>query len=158
MRASDFKQIHALTTGEYSDYRVNAIFEDEEDAQAWADAMNARNECAGASVESFPVMPKGTPPTMVTRWWVNIFLYPDGRTEQLEPYHQDIWGYEDEDDKLAIVPRVARYESTSRDYVLIQGPSEEHVLKVASERMARWKAEGHILEAARKEIKEEKRT
>jgi hypothetical protein len=160
MRASDFKQMHVMSSGEYSDYCVNAIFEDEADAQAWAAAMNARSKYAQAQVELLPVIPKGAKPTVETRWTVQIELYPDGRVENRGPYHEDKWGFEYEQEwwERLSRPSVSRFKCTGYDLVTIHGPTEEHVLKVASERMARWKAEGHILEAARKEIEEEKRT
>lgn len=80
IRASNtLNTIYAVSSGEYSDYSVNGVCEDEATAKAWAKAMNDGNErYEEFRAESFTFIPAGTAPFKVTEYQQTATLNDDG--------------------------------------------------------------------------------
>lgn len=59
--------IFIVTQGSYSDYRIRALFEDEESAQAYADSLSRRSKYLSdeVAVEYWDVMAPGSLPTIL---------------------------------------------------------------------------------------------
>ena len=55
------KTIYVVTSGEYSDYGINAIFEDKDDAQRYCDQVNATEKYGRYGIEDWIIQPKGAP-------------------------------------------------------------------------------------------------
>jgi hypothetical protein len=73
--------VYAVSSGDYSDYSVDRIFEAREDAERYVDARNRADGLSSLSsyfVEEMEFHPRGTGPRLWTRHHVFIALSPIG--------------------------------------------------------------------------------
>lgn len=72
------KHLWAVASGEYSDYRVHAVFETKAQADAAA-LLNVPDSYNDYRVEEIQFYPKGTKAKMVTVYSLQVNLWDDGR-------------------------------------------------------------------------------
>jgi len=91
------KHIYCVASGCYSDYRVHAVFEREDDAARYAVELSKdRGDDEGwalrssdARVEIMPYYPEGGAPEIVTVYRAALLLYDDGRVmEDFWPFRE----------------------------------------------------------------------
>lgn len=144
------KTIHIIEHGEYSDYSVDAAFEDEATANAWAKAMNAakgeNGSCYDYEVRAFPLVPAGTKPFQVTTYQQTVELWDDGRINDrgiLSTTDWAIGAYRGIPPRRPYVRYVrAPYQESAGGGGILQviGDNEKAVAKVTGEKIAMWKA------------------
>lgn len=139
MRRKAFKHMWAVSTGVYSDYRVCAVFEKQDDAENWAQAIGDE-----ARVEQIMHVPAGVRPFKQTVYGQSANLWDNG-----EVVLQDVWSHTDYpiDSLFGEVPTrpKVRYvrapiHRNKGGRVDIAGPTAASVAKVMNERIMAWKA------------------
>ena len=127
------KKFYALTAGCYSDYHINTITDNEEQAKRIAVAY-------GADVEEYEdniIDPIGV-------WSVSYFIYEDGN-EYWQASSVDPDSYDD-DDNVFNEPFLfdagsfyhGGYESWT---VFVKAKDKDHAIKAGQDRYAQWEAE-----------------
>lgn len=126
----DKRTCYAVTSGEYSDYGVDRIFELREDAEAYIAKMGG-----GFDVEEFDYHPAGTGPVPHTQysarwreWDEAAGIVESSRQTTEPPKHRGAEHY-----------GVPPYPG--RAYFYASGPDRERVRKSVSDHVARYKAE-----------------
>ena len=140
------KTVHVISSGEYSDYRVLAVVEDEATATAWADSL--RNEPDGyhsdARVELMPFIPSGTAPAKQHFVCLTENLWDDGKCDHYHVDEEDeyaIGSYRGEAPLRPLVRFVRALIHEGRGgRIEISGRTLAAVLKVYSEQKAVWKS------------------
>lgn len=90
--ANRVRRLWAVTTGEYSDYRVNAVFEREEDARAFIDS-GFGSDSYGADVTEMPYVPAGVRPRRLTVHCTSATAYRRGKLGDVavRTYSEVVW-------------------------------------------------------------------
>lgn len=139
------KALYGLSAGEYSDYHVMAMFEDEATAKAWEAAINADEEkrYMGARVESFMLVPAGMAPCKVTVHRYSVDLWDDGSIAAPRTWSSTGWAIEG-GCTPPIRPRVRYVRAPTHNglggRLEVEGDNEQTVAKVAGEKIAMWRA------------------
>lgn len=121
--------VYAITTGSYSDYRVERIFETRKDAEAFVTSMGGEGKWDPLQIEEFDFHPAGSLPTVYTEYAVRC--WPD-RDDEIQ----------ESSERTTDKPRHTPYEHHDRHvYFACIGPDRERCLKSVSDRVAKWKAE-----------------
>lgn len=122
--------VYAITTGSYSDYRVERIFEARKDAETFVTSMGGGNQWEPLHVEEFNFHPVGDLPIVYTEYAVRC--WPD-RDEEIQQTSE----------RTTIKPKHTPLEHISgkHTYFACLGPDKERCLKSVSDRVAKWKAE-----------------
>jgi hypothetical protein len=129
------KTIYVVTSGEYSDYSINAVFDDEELAKAYRDAFSTKGYGSRLEMEEYEanaVEHNGWAPGLFP--W-NAEIAEDGEIVKLELKPDYGW-------HLGIGDRF-KYADKSDVIVLLcsfLARDEEHARKIAGERWAKKKA------------------
>ena len=140
----DIRTVYAGSSGSYSDYAVNLIFEDKKDAEAWVLAMGPEHE-----VETFTFVPAGFPLTfwkrLICSWRETPFMSQPASWES-EHYCSNV------DDKPMHQPRVEKapvqWVARHSAHLTVEGDDHERVRKVFSEQLAGYKLELPLIRAA----------
>lgn len=143
---SELRELWTVESGSYSDWRIHAVFENEEDAETWAAAI--RGEEGGwhsdASVGRLTLVPAGVKPRRITTWEMEAELWDDGRVlnERVHSYTEyPITALHGPPPKRPCVRYVrAPIHGGYGGRIEVRGATEKSVRKVFSERVAMWKA------------------
>ena len=118
------KTVYSVSTGEYSDYTVVALFTKKEDAEALADAANQNGYgYCGAFVEEFQLDPEEMMPRPGW-WWRLVRMKPNGDVIQID---QDVSLRGDRDTGFL-------RDINGNMYTFVMSDSDERAIKVAGER------------------------
>lgn len=86
------KKVWAVSEGEYSDYSVRCLFEQEEDAKAHCEARKRQEKWGGAFVESFILYERGKQPELIGFVTLQGIVKEDGSYEgPPDPFWQTLW-------------------------------------------------------------------
>jgi hypothetical protein len=134
------KSCWALTNGEYSDYRVSAIFATEEEAKKALAEYQATRPRSGYwttyEVEEMSFVAAGSYKGQVNTHWLRLQYDPHGSTKIRVGKHITMgWPWETAAQRRPIV--TLSPPSADLPYVDIMGTDAESVYKVASERAAK---------------------
>jgi hypothetical protein len=123
---AETKVVYAVSSGEYSDYRVSCVFELREDAEQYINNVDD----SGYRVEEFEFYSAGRAPEFYTRWYVEIPIERMSNRDIGDMYvtssrvtHRPNFGY-----------------GSSSWFIFASGPDKERCVKSVSDRYARWKA------------------
>ena len=152
------QELWTVESGCYSDHQVMAVFEDEATAEAWAEAL--RHESGGYNTDAYVgrLTLYRIPPHLVTTWQMHVELWDDGRMQPKGPWSRTeypltcLYGPPPKRPRVRYVRAPCHKNLGGRLEVI--GDSEMAVAKVASERIAMWKA-GAWAGPGHDEIKEE---
>ena len=143
------KTIWAVSSGEYSDYTVNLIFEAKDDAERYAAGMGE-----GYDVEEFELVPSGMPFTtwkrLTVSWRERPFLSWEPNPAEREESCSSIQKTEPMPQ-----PKVSKGiwsgfgSHKACGYLTVQGDDHERVRKVFTEQLAGFKLELPLLKATR---------
>lgn len=128
-------KIWGIADGEYSDYRVLALFEREEDARA------ALANGMGDDVQEFDFVRAGGPlPRKVAIWDANSGLSVDGDPDRVTVHRYERWVTDVSDPTKR--PTVEEWDMDYRfgHRIVVTAGSEEAARKVLADRMAKWRA------------------
>ena len=138
MTEEPMKTVYVITAGEYSDYHIMRVYDDEDEAERFVAAWNGLNPGYGneASIEDWEV---GVPAETVEgpgwegRWSPELHgttkLYPESFK-----IRGDVWVSSEENRKAWVHLR-------TNSGVIVHGFSREHVEKVLYDTVAQVKAE-----------------
>ena len=154
------KTIWTVSSGEYSDYAVNLIFEAKEDAERYATGMGL--DSLGKPcfrVEEFDCVPDGTPFTMWKRLTVTWLEHPWPwrHADDPNPYESDAICSSLGAEKWMAQPTVQKEiysvfgTRPASGYLCVTGDDHERVRKVFTEQLAGFKLELPLLHATRKD-------
>ena len=140
----DIRTIYAVSSGSYSDYSVNLIFESKKDAEAFVLAKEGDYQ-----VETFTLVPAGFP----LAFWKRLVC-----TWREEPFMNQApaWEYErgcsNVDDKPMPQPVVVKapvqWAAKHSAHLTVEGDDHERVRKVFTEQLAGYKLELPLIRAA----------
>jgi hypothetical protein len=121
--------VYAISSGEYSDYSVERIFERKEDAEKYIAAMGNTGYRA-LEVEEFEFHPAGDVPTVYTSYYASI------HPEQYDEIRQS-------SERTTTKPEhcASGLDEPGMVWIFASGPDRERVLKSVSDRLAKWKAQ-----------------
>lgn len=137
-----YKTIYAVSTGSYSDYRVECLFELKEDANKFADELNALDD---PYVEEFIIFEAGSEPEKVIEYRGIIVLNDDFSTGDPSYHSRETWIHSA---NVPIRPSVEYFRRPSKSGLLmVYGRTDVSVRKVISERVAAFKARSWIPQA-----------
>lgn len=127
--------VYLVATGQYSNYTIEAIYQDLDDAQRLAGRINRQSRWNEARVETHTLRPSGDD-TLHYRelWQVQISINPDGViADDAKSIHHttNLWEPIDTD---TVVHRIGKNSTYRR--VTATAPTEEAALKAARERAA----------------------
>lgn len=135
------RELYAVSEGDYSDYRIRALFEREEDAE------QARALGLGDRVETILLYPSGLLPQRQPRWQAQATIWTDGYmngggTVRTQPRHT----WPEVDDPALLnqqFPPVEIRENPARNgwTVYVYSDSEERARKICSDEVAKLKAQ-----------------
>ncbi len=127
--------VYAVTSGEYSDYRVEAIFEMQ------AGAEQAQRAGLGDGIIEITYYPAGAPgPTAVTVWRAGGEVRLDGTGWTNEAYSRTEWTA-DPTFRPPIRPRVQEHSMHASISVSAEALTKEAAEKAVSDRVAKLRAE-----------------
>lgn len=128
------RTVHALTSGSYSDFRVHAVFEREEDAQAAVDAG------AGDDHQPLTVFGPGGQPrrTVIYRAYAAVGLLSHAQNAEPRVVPQVTWIYDGSSPQR---PQLRESSTTVHLDLNAEGEDREAALKVVADRYARLVAE-----------------
>lgn len=140
------KTYHAVAKGEYSDYSVLAVFDDLKTAEQWRDDFNKTEDRTydEASIEDITFITKDTKPFKVTECRLVVTLWDNGVENEFRVWTEhknplDLW-----EGIPPVRPSVRRVRAPAHNdkggRLEIRGRSEQAVMKVYSEHVARWRA------------------
>jgi hypothetical protein len=139
------KTIYAVSSGEYSDYSVRGVFEDEATAKAWADAMNSgESRYEQYRVESFTFIPAGTAPFKVTEYQKTAQLNDDGTVTAEREWDTTHWAISSYYGIPPVRPAVryvrAPCHKGTAGRIDIRGSDQQAVRQAMSDKIAAWKS------------------
>jgi hypothetical protein len=122
-------KIYIVTSGEYSDYNINAIFSTEELAQAFIDSFKARSYC-DMCIEDYDLDPNANDIKQKRRpYWVRIDK--EGNVDSIEIVDSAIWfGCEIADARISYTYNL-QYMN-----VYCFANDNNHAIKIAGEKRA----------------------
>jgi hypothetical protein len=130
-------KVYIITSGEYSDYRINAVFLDHEKALLYVERANGDNDrWQEYGIEEWDANEEV--PFWGTVYSENAEIFPD---QDAHFWASGSW-YEPID-KSGIEVRIS--EGNNRIFVSVKGVDEQRVKKVLSERVANVRAEYDII-------------
>jgi hypothetical protein len=139
--------IHAVATGEYSDYRVNAVFERREDAEtAIAAGYLGGSSWDRPAVEEITYFAAGEQPVNVPRirYYGSVHI-TTGEVTRNDDYRQDDWvhpGAKRERAQVATDVRPwPRTRQPDRMELTVEGPATKRTHKVFTDALAKLRAE-----------------
>lgn len=141
-----FRTIYSVSCGEYSDYRVLALFGDKQTAEQWANALKHDGDCwtGDAFVEEFSFVPTGTEPYKVTTHCKSIELMDDGTSKEERYWKRTEWVinalYGDPPKRPHVRYVRAPYLSGNGGLLESHGADREAVIKAVADRVRKWKA------------------
>jgi hypothetical protein len=117
---------YAITTGSYSDYRVDCIFERQEDAEEFLKKMMDND----MRVEKFDFHPANQIPNVYTEYFARCWPKRSDEIRQIA-------------ERTTVKPRHTPLEDVDSNFVYFScsGPDKERCLKSVSDRVAKWKAD-----------------
>lgn len=136
--------IYAVSTGSYSDYRVRATFELEEDAKISAEAMNAQDEWAEARVEVLSYYPAGQTPTSQTVYYHGAHVQDNGVVTSEYDHGFVEWDFEAFQTFENNRPDVRFHRGTGVGSLTVSGLDKQAVDQSFSDNLARIKANIHL--------------
>ena len=121
--------VYAVSSGSYSDYEVERIFELREDAEAFIEEMGGGSQWRPFDIEEFDFHPAGQRPEVYIEYAARC--WPDRKKE-----------IEQTSIRTTDKPKHTPMEdiTTNRVYFACTGPDRERCLKSVSDRVAQWKA------------------
>ena len=145
--------IWAVSSGEYSDYDVNFIFEAKEDAERYAAGMGDEYR-----VEAFNLVPSGMPFTtwkrLTVSWREHLFMSWDPNPEEREVSCSSLQKTEPmPQPKVSKGIWSAFGSDKDNGYLTVEGDDHERVRKVFTEQLAGFKLELPLRHAAAKQRK-----
>ena len=131
---SEPKTVYMVTDGEYSDYRIRAVFELE------ADAERAQQAGLGDNVAAIMLYPADAEaPTKQTIWLASCYL-SSSNPYRVTAFSQEVWSC-DPDWLQSDRPVVQEWRSPTGGSVQATAHTEEAALKAAADRAAKIRAE-----------------
>lgn len=134
------RTIWAVSSGEYSSWNVNALFERREDADAAVAAG------FGEDVQEYPLYPAGTVPTRIDYWAAAAEVTAKGSLI-IENSFKGIWVRPQVEwtGRGFVLPRRPRVQLSlthmGRTHVSVEAASQEEALKACSDAVAKLRAE-----------------
>ncbi len=130
-------KVYIITSGEYSDYRINAVFLDKENAELYIERANGgEDRWQECGIEEWDVDEEV--PFFGTVYSEHAEIFPD---QDAHFWASGSW-YEPID-KSGIEVRIS--EGRNRIFISVKGLDEQRVKKVLSERVANVRAEYDII-------------
>ena len=130
---SEPKTVYMVTDGEYSDYRIRAVFE------LQADAEQAQQAGLGDDVAAIVLYAAGAPlPAKQTIWLASCYLNPGNH--RVTAFSQEVWSC-DPDWLRSDRPVVEEWRSPTGGSVQATAHTEEAARKAAADRAAKIRAE-----------------
>lgn len=133
--------VYAITSGEYSGYRVLAVCEDKKTAERWARAINGQQD---ARVEAMTYIKAGEPPRrqhrvdVIETWW-DSGQVEDFDCEEVDEYA--IASYRGEAPARPVVRFVRAPVHNGRGgRIEVAARTKVEAMKVYSEQKAMWKS------------------
>lgn len=124
---------YVVTDGCYSDYRISAVFDNEEAAKAYVGDSDDRNGY-GSRIERYTL--NSTAPRDMAYWWVSVSHPHDVRYERETEETTDDWVYVRESYPNAwLVPYISTYVATAVH------PDRDTALKIAHDLLAQLRYE-----------------
>jgi len=138
--------IWAVSTGEYSDYSVNAIFERREDAEAAIAAGFLGGSYDKPEIQEMTFYAAGEQPVkrpLITYYgWVNV---ADGTVTRDDDYRRDDnWVHPGEKRRVDVTTDIRpwpRQGTASRMELVVSGPATKRTHKVFTDALAKLRAE-----------------
>lgn len=124
------KTVYAISSGWYSDYSIERIFERLGDAESYVTLMGGENTCPHLRIEEFDFHPSGEQPTVYTEYIARC--HPERQDEIVQTSELTT-------DKPKHIP--LEDLEPGHTYFACLGPDKERVLKSVSDRLAKWKAD-----------------
>ncbi len=146
MSKRQMKTLYVVSSGEYSDYRVLAAFESEGHANDWRDAIRADEDGwnRDAFVEQLELVPNSMKPAKRTLFVKSAELLDTGEVEEREISETSDWFFGHRAGGMSDRPSVryvrAPCHKDQGGRLEIEGFNRDAVLKVFSERLAKWRA------------------
>jgi hypothetical protein len=139
--AGRIQTLWAVTSGEYSDYRVIAMFEREEDARAALEAGLAGDYCP--DVTQLPYFPAGVKPRRVTVHRAAATAYRKGKLADVavRTYSEVEWVFGQNPAPQRPRVRESRWANGSAIGVVVECANAELAEKALRDRLARLYAE-----------------
>jgi hypothetical protein len=142
------KTVYAVSRGEYSDYSVMCVCEDEATAIRFRDAYNGGSDCGGARIETMRLFGAGEQPRRITTHRSSATLHDNGGVSDVKYWANSSWQFDPYCDDVPRRPR-AEYRRAPvlhnrGGYLCVVGRTAESVAKVTSERIAAFKARAWI--------------
>lgn len=136
------KKIYAVSRGEYSDYSVLAVCENEKTAAAWAAAINLSMSYMNARVEEIFFIGAKEKPYSVHSVRLNQDLWNNGTMGEFNVHETDNVAILDDDAPRhpAVDFIVAPCHAKKGGRLEIRGQSKSAVMKVYSEQLAMWQS------------------
>lgn len=128
------KKAYVIVSGEYSDYTVNAVFLDKEEAERAAEIANRKG---GAWYDDHRVLEFdiGVPCDLEKFDLYSAYLDKDGHVTHASKHS---WLFSDELNQVHVLTGPYR----KNDYrIEVYATDEEHAKKIAADIFAKWKAE-----------------
>jgi hypothetical protein len=138
--------VWGITTGEYSDYRVQALFATEDAAKR---AAALRDDHADISAFNF-YSADDSEPKLVQVYYHNVELWDDG-TQGSDRAHSDThWEYDGYESRFMDKRPYVRFVRAPMHHdkggrLEVYGINEKACLKTVSDYIAQWKAQGYRL-------------
>lgn len=139
------KTIYIVTDGEYSDYQIVAVFDDEALAEAFRQHFGYEH-----GLEEFTL----NPATREVREGVTVYevhMAKDGDVRgpvksggyfDLPATEVSIWGYDHRSNQWTSIPYMRKHEWWNTLFVRCWAKDERHAIKIANEKRAEWLALG----------------
>lgn len=141
------RTIYAVSQGEYSDYRVLVLCEDQETADRIVAEINESDDSSGAyctRVEEFCLVPPDYKPNRVECHRAEAVLFDNGTVGTIRQWSYTKWEFEVHDPDR---PKRPKFEFISAPFygdhggaLRVYGRTAEGVTKVLNDRLAQFKS------------------
>lgn len=142
------KEVYAVSRGEYSDYSVMCVCEDEATATRFRDAYNGGDDCGDARIETMLLFVRDEQPRRETTHRAEVVLYDDGTVGTRKEWSYSQWQFDPWSDGPLQRPKVeycrAPILADKAGFLRVIGRTAMGVAKVTSERIAAFKAKSWI--------------
>lgn len=129
--------IYVVTSGQYSNYHIVAVFTDPALAEAFVEQFDRQSRWDKAEIEEWKSdRPFTRVPPGMTHYRV---MAPDDDPEGDPHWWANPWTLDDEDDTVSDVP--SRQPHTGNWRMLVIAPDKTHAIKIATERLAQHRME-----------------
>jgi hypothetical protein len=139
------RTVYGVSTGEYSDYQVEVLFEDRADAERHAEARRADFAYPGkVNVEEFALLGGGVQPARLTIYGTEVIIDEAGAVTEEREWSNAAWSHGGWTPNPGKRPQVNVGQAPSYRngwYVRVSGRTREAVMKVTHDQVAQKRAE-----------------